>query len=238
MGGFDTSRFISNNVTFAFGADSSRDLLVGIQLISSDKTDHPLLSNGIYAFIDSLVPHIWLPIDVCTAFERAFTLTWDNTTDLYLLTEDQHMKLVRQNANLTFELGLSAIGGSSVEIVMSYGAFELTVSSPFVDNATRYFPIRRAQNNTQYTLGRAFLQQAYVIADYDRSNFSVSQALFQNTSVHQSLVALLPPAVSQSISHSILSIGGPAGIIAGIAVCVVIVWVGYFVAARVGNKML
>ena len=237
LGGYDTSRFISNNVTFAFGADSSRDLLVGIQLISSDTTDSPLLSHGIYAFIDSLVPHIWLPIDVCTAFEQAFNLTWDNTTELYLLTKDQHQNLMKQNANLTFKVGPSATSGSFVEIVMPYGALDLIVSSPIVDNATRYFPIRRAQNNTQYTLGRAFLQQAYVIADYERSNFSVSQALFPNTSVHQNLIALLPPGVSQSTSHSGLNIGTLAGIIAGmIAVCVFAALVSYLLRCRRRKK--
>lgn len=237
LGGYDTSRFISNNVAFAFGAPLSRDLLVGIQLISFGGTDTQLLSHGIYAFINSLVPDIWLPLDVCTAFEQAFNLTWDSTTDLYLLTEDQHQRLLRQNASLTFKLGPSATGGSSVEILMPYGAFDLTVSSPIVDNATRYFPIRRAQNNTQYTLGRAFLQQAYVIADYDRSNFSVSQALFPNTSVHQNLVAILPPGVSESTSHNNLSIGALVGIIIGIvAFCVIVALVFYLFRYRGRTK--
>ncbi|KAL9120204.1 MAG: hypothetical protein Q9187_003238 [Circinaria calcarea] len=233
LGGYDASRFSSNNVTFSFGADISRDLLVGIQLISSDTTSYPLLKNGIYAFVNSLVPHIWLPIDVCTAFEEAFNLTWDSTTDLYLLTEDQHQKLVERNANLTFKLGPSATSGSFVEIVMPYGAFDLTVNSPIVNNATRYFPIRRAQNNTQYTLGRVFLQQAYVIADYDRSNFSVSQALFPNTSVRQNIVAVLPPDVSQPTHRNGLSIGALAGIVVAIvAFCVTFVLVVYLLRYR------
>ncbi|MCJ1240938.1 hypothetical protein MMC14_008942 [Varicellaria rhodocarpa] len=221
LGGYDTNRFTPNNMTIPFGADESRDLLVGIQAITSDTTDIPLLSTGVYAFIDSLVPQIWLPLNACTAFEQAFNLTWDNSSQLYLLTNDQHESLLGLNANLTFKIGLSATEGPSVDIVLPYGAFDLTVSPPLVENTTRclplslimsplntddsprYFPIRRSQNDTQYTLGRTFLQQAYVIADYDRSSFSVSQALFPSTSVSQNLRAILSPSISASQEHHV-----------------------------------
>lgn len=193
MGGYDTSRFVSNNVSFSFEADISRDLLVKIQSITSDTTSSPLLSSEVYAFIDSLVPHIWLPFHVCVAFEQAFGLVWNATSELYLVTDEMHTNLVEQNANVTFRLGPSSTGGSAVDIVMSYGNFDLTANPPFVNNSTRYFPLKRALNDSQYTLGRTFLQQAYLIVDYDRSNFSVSQALFPSTSVGQNLVPILAP---------------------------------------------
>jgi hypothetical protein len=53
---------------------------------------------------------------------------------------------------------------------------------------------------------------SYLIVDYDRNNFSVSQALFPDTNVPQELVAILPPSEHGS-SHAM----GPAAI-AGIAV--------------------
>ena len=214
LGGYDATRFVPNNVSITFGADSSRDLLVGIQQITSDTLGTPLLSSGIYAFIDSLVPHIWLPINVCAAFEQAFNLTWNSTAELYLLTEDEHSNLVNLNANITIKLGSSAAGNDSVDIVMPYGAFDLTVSSPIVESPTHYFPLKRAQNDTQYTLGRAFLQQAYVIADYDRSNFSVSQALFPATSVAKNIVATLPPDVAPNQKKPPLGKGAMIAIIA------------------------
>ena len=205
LGGYDTTRFIPNGVTITFGADSSRDLLVGIQQITSDTLDTPLLSNGIYAFIDSMVPHMWLPISVCSAFEQAFNLTWNATAGLYLLTEEEHAHLIALNANITIKLGPNAAGNESVDIIMPYGAFDLTASSPLTESPTRYFPLQRAQNESQYTLGRVFLQQAYVIADYDRSNFSVSQALFPSTSIKKNIVTTLPPDTASDQKHSALS---------------------------------
>jgi hypothetical protein len=53
---------------------------------------------------------------------------------------------------------------------------------------------------------------SYLIVDYDRNNFSVSQALFPDTNVPQELVAILPPSEHGS-SHAM-----GAGAIAGIAV--------------------
>ena len=111
LGGYDTTRFAPTSITCTFGADQSRDLLVGIQRITTDIAGFPLLSAGIYVFIDSTVPHVWLPIEACTEFERAFNLTWDNHTELYLLTDDEHDNLISLNANITLRLGPLDTGG-------------------------------------------------------------------------------------------------------------------------------
>ena len=220
LGGYDTSRFVQNNVTFQFGPDTSRDLIVPIQSITSDVTSSHLLSKVIYAYIDSLVPHIWLPLEVCQAFERAFGLIYNETAELYFVNDTLHDRLVSQNPNVTFTLGFpSSTKNNTVDIVMHYGSFDLTAEYPIVKNATRYFPLKQAQNYTQYTLGRAFLQDAYVIADYDRSNFSVSQAVFPNGSNTQQIVAIHRPGDVQPLTYrKALS----TGTIAGIAVAAVV----------------
>ena len=216
LGGYDTARFIRNNVTFAFGPDTSRDLIVPIKSITTatDTVSVPLLSSTIYAYIDSLVPYIWLPQEACQAFERAFSLTYNETAELYFVNDTLHDKLVTQNPNVTFSLGPASAGGSEIDIVMGYGSFDLTAEYPIVNNATRYFPLKQAQNDSQYTLGRAFLQDAYVIADYDRSNFSVSQAVFPNGSNIQQIVAIRRPNDSfPSTHHKVLSEDDEIGIV-------------------------
>jgi hypothetical protein len=75
LGGYDTSRFKTNNLTISFGPDDSRPLLVGLQSVQADNTllgTISLLPQGIYALIDSTVPEIWLPISACEIFEAAF----------------------------------------------------------------------------------------------------------------------------------------------------------------------
>jgi hypothetical protein len=143
--------------------DSSRDLVVGLQQISSTDKDSQrttLLSSGILTFVDSTLPYIWLPLEACQAFERAFGLTWNATAQLYLVNDSLHTSLKARNPQFNFKLGTSKEGGDSFDIVLPYDSFDLLARPPLVANATRYFPLKRAANDTQYTLGRAFLQEA------------------------------------------------------------------------------
>lgn len=217
LGGYDTTRFKANDVTFAFGADFSRDLLVKLQSITYNTIgSSPLLATTIDIFIDSMVTNIYLPVSVCRAFEIAFNLTWNATAEMYFLSEATHNALLAQDPTITFTLGN---GSSTVDIVLPYAAFYLNVSQPLVNKEARYFPLKQAQNSSQYTLGRVFFQEAYVIADYGRQSFSVSQALFPQTNIPQKLVSIFPPGYKSQDDKKKLSPGAIAGIaVAGFAV--------------------
>ena len=197
MGGFDASRFTANAVSFSFGADISRDLLVSIQSITTNILGaSPLLASSIDIFIDSLVTEIWLPISVCEAFEQQFQLVWNSTSQRYLVDERTHEALIASNPSFNFTIAQSGTTGTkheTVDVVLPYSAFDMNLTAPVVNETSRYFPLKRAKHETQYTLGRVFLQEAYVIADYEQRNFSVSQALFPPTSVSQRIIAIEAP---------------------------------------------
>lgn len=161
LGGYDTSRFITNDISFAFNEEDIRDLTVNIEAIAVTASDAniPLLSTSIAAFVDSTVPYIYLPLEVCMNFEKAFNISWNDSVQAYVVNDTLHTSLVAQNANVTFTLGNSAIG-HTVNITLPYAAFDLIAEYPLTLNATRYFPLMRAANDTQYTLGRTFLQEA------------------------------------------------------------------------------
>jgi hypothetical protein len=163
LGGYDASKFIPNYVDFVFAADISRDLVVGLQGITfsdSNVQNEPLLNKGILTFIDATVPHIWLPEHSCTLFEKAFGLTYNSTVDRYLVNNTLHTQLQSQNASVSFVLGNQVNGGATVTITLPYQAFDLQVGPPIVNTTQNYFPLRRAANSTQYTLGRTFLQES------------------------------------------------------------------------------
>ena len=183
------------------------------------------MSDTILSFIDSTVPEIWIPQDACDQFESHFGLQYDSQTDRYLVNDTVHSQLKTLNPSITFRLAIDALGATFQNIVLPYAAFDLQASYPIYENATNYFPIRRAANSTQYTIGRTFLQEAYVIADYDRQNFSVNQASFpaSGTMPSQHIVAIHPPGFETSKHSSHLSGGALAGIICGAVVGVAIV---------------
>ncbi|MCJ1264534.1 hypothetical protein MMC22_004406 [Lobaria immixta] len=206
LGGYDSSRFISNNISFYFASDDSRSLTVGLQSIAVSST-----LQGEVAPLTS-----------------AFGLEYDVKTELYLVNDTIHAKLQQLNPTVTFKIGNTISGGEFVNIELPYLAFDLQASSPIYPNAKNYFPIRRADNDTQYTLGRTFLQEAYIIVDYERSNFSVSQALFKDPNPKQIVTidsvssAETPKPASSQPSFRVVSRGAIAGIALGAAAALLV----------------
>ncbi|OBT68477.1 hypothetical protein VE03_02787 [Pseudogymnoascus sp. 23342-1-I1] len=249
FGGYDTSRFISNSVSFTLAQDVSRDIVVSLQSIAySGTAQTSLLASPILAFIDSTDPNLWLPESVCQQFETAFGLTLDNTTGLYLVNDSHHEALLTENAQVSFRLSDSLSGGETVTVVLPYSAFDLTAEYPMVTNSSNYFPLKKAANDTQYTLGRTFLQEAYLTVDYERGNFSVSQCSWVEGAV-ENVVAIASKvstvgstdtttgstgtAGSPASSKSGLSTGAIAGIsVAAVVVVLALAISGYFFLKR------
>lgn len=197
-GGYDQTRFVPNNVTFPFDPNDSRKPSLNIQTIVSQNMTNTTVSllpdSSVYAVIDFAEAQMWLPPSACEAFAATFNLTYDNSTDLYLVDPVTRLRLLQRNPSITFGFGSLSDPAQRVNIVLPYNAFDQNVTFPIYPNATNYyFPIRRAINATQYTIGRAFFQEAYVRIDYERGNFSVHQALFPQTNDKQNIIAVLSP---------------------------------------------
>jgi hypothetical protein len=227
LGGYDQNRFINNDVSFTFYPDISRDLSVNLQSIVSNKgTPSGLLSESISIFIDSTVPELWLPESTCAAFEKAFGISFNEDVGRYIVSASTRQKLLAQNAEVTFTIGPDVNGGKTVDIVLPYQAFDLQLGFPILTRnstpSSYYFPLQRAANETQYTLGRTFLQEAYVIADYERQNFSISQCVWDSKAVeNQDVVSIISPHAASNetfLENSATSRQLSSGAIAGIAV--------------------
>ncbi|KIW02635.1 uncharacterized protein PV09_06075 [Verruconis gallopava] len=238
LGGYDSDRFIPNGISFPFGTDNERDILVSVTSISSvdtSGTQTSLLPNSIYSYIDSTIAEIWLPVEACQQFEKAFNLTYDETTQLYLLSEAEHNAMLVSNPNITITVApytLEAAKAGTVNITLPYAAFDQIAKPPYqsIANESRYFPLRRAANDSQYTLGRTFLQEAYLTVDWERSNFSVAACNWANGGpTSQNIVAISsyndtkandgngasPTGSGASSQVSPLRIGAIAGIAVG-----------------------
>jgi hypothetical protein len=262
LGGYDTSRFTvqsgsSPDLTFPFYTDIARDLLVGISSIETSNTTSStsstkLLEDGIFAFIDSTVPHLWLPESVCEAFESAFGLVWNTTSELYTLNSTQHETLSELNPSVTFTLAPvlpPKSNDQTVSISFPYSAFSLNLSWPHAETSSYYFPLKRATNETQYTLGRAFLQEAYIIADYERNNFSVWPCTWDSNTNNAKVVSIRSLNDTTNGSPNTpgntdnagsgdkkgLSTGAIAGIAVGIAISVICLATAAFLWYRRGH---
>lgn len=167
LGGQDTSRFAPNNITFPFNdaKNDLPDLVVNIGTIfltlAGQSTTLQSDNETIQASVDSTTPYIWLPSHVCQHFEDAFGIVWDSAVQGYLVNETLHRNLSSSDASVVFNLGnASTVPGQGFNISLPYSAFDLVAGPPLVKNPSRYFPLMRAANGTQITLGRTFLQEA------------------------------------------------------------------------------
>lgn len=202
LGGFDASRIIPNDLTFIMAPDNERDLVVGVTSITANTTSNQninlLKQTDLNMFIDSTIAELWLPVDVCKAFENAFGLKYDNKTGLYLVDDALHDSLKAQNPSITFTLGQKYSTDATMQITLPYAAFDLQATAPYRDlqQKSRYFPIRQGQNSSQWVLGRTFLQEAYLTVDWERNNFSVS-AIDWTYGKQADLVAIISPQYAE-----------------------------------------
>lgn len=216
LGGYDSSRFISNNVSFPFDQIDDRDLTVTINsvTVTAGGINTSLMSTSIHALIDSTIPYISLPLAVCKKFEEAFGLTFNNDVQGYLVNDTLHQKLIDQNFSVTFTLG-NFNKTETVEISLPYAAFDLIADYPLMRNQSRYFPLMRAENDSQHILGRTFLQEAYLIADYELFRFSISQCDWGAASQQPSLVPISPVSSHVPQTHRRVLAGVIVGAVLG-----------------------
>jgi len=110
-------------------------------------------------------------------------------------------------------MGYDLVSDTTARIQLPYAAFDLVASHPLVESSSRYFPLKRASNTRQYTLGRTFLQEAYLVTDYERKRYTIGQRLW-----NQSAQPTIVPIMAIESRHSLSS-----GTIAGIVVAIVAV---------------
>ncbi|KAF4537191.1 Peptidase aspartic protein [Lasiodiplodia theobromae] len=220
LGGYDESRLEPAKLAFDFANDADQPLKVGIQSIITSRslaaqTEVNLIPVGKpapWSYIDSTVPHLWLPKEVCDKFEAAFGLTYDES-GVYLVNETIHDRLVQLNPTLTFQLGNDIrINTNNTSITLPYAAFDLWKRTATNSTTVRYFPLRRSPSEKENKIGRVFLQEAYLIVDHERRNFSLSQAKFADPMPPPDIRAIYSPGTVFPAKGRGLSLGAKAGI--------------------------
>lgn len=205
-------------------------------MTSVNGTKTNLLSDGIKATIDTNTPDIWLPTSVCDHIASTLGLTYFQEADRYIVNDTTRAAIKSSSPTFTFVIGTSTSGGSTVTIEIPYGAFDLQATYPIFGTPAYYFPLRRAANESQFTLGRAFLQEVYLSVDWERNVFNISQAVFSSPPLALDIVTIEPvDKIAELIPQSkqsgnTLSVGTIVGIVVG-AVCLILLaaagWWGY-----------
>ncbi|KAI1505384.1 aspartic peptidase domain-containing protein [Biscogniauxia marginata] len=208
LGGYDANRFEPHDVKFSLDPSTRqpntlvRAITASVSDVAKAPTtwaspSAPLLgfNESVTALIDSSTPYLWLPSAVCDRFAASFNLTWDESFGLYLFSGNENLDRYRSSPDLSFTFTLSSTDNHDdfgqpldvpgvVNITISAQAFIQSLRYPFKNlipyrsPAVPYFPLKRADNTSQIVIGRSFLQEAYMITNYETSTFSIHQAKF------------------------------------------------------------
>ncbi|KAI1491466.1 aspartic peptidase domain-containing protein [Biscogniauxia mediterranea] len=256
LGGYDANRFEPHDTKFSLDSITRQPsiLLRAITASVSDVGKAPTawaspsvplmeFNESVTALIDSSTPYLWLPTTICDRFAASLNLTWDESFGLYVFSNTENLENYQSSPDLSFTFTLSSADNHDnfgqpldvpgiVNITISSQAFVQNLRYPFKNlipyrsPAVPYFPLTRADNSSQIIIGRSFLQEAYMITNYETSTFSIHQAKFPddpwtNTSIQT--IAFTPNSGyagpgSKSGKQAGLTDAQLAGLVVGIAV--------------------
>ena len=220
LGGYDQGASEGSGISISNVANlaltvNARSIVLSNTLQGTVSVTHDLLSLPMA--LDSAVSQLWLPQVVCDELKTALGLTYDSSTELYLVNNTAHARLIELAPTIAFTLAADSTSDETTTIVLPYAAFDLQANPPMYNATTNYFPLRRAGKRS--VLGRAFLQEAYLVVDWDRSNFTISPAA-QRSNRTRDIISILPPLEEKS--SSTLNTGAIAGIVIGAVVVLII----------------
>ena len=224
LGGYDSSRLSTANITLPFGHEGplppparleALNLRVYLKSITGNILRGTDVEAEFYVSLDSIEPVSMLPLHICDVLADAYHLKFNMSSQRYdgdLSTIKIDNKTDKSGA-LTFVLAAgppNSTGSDEIRITMENPSVLLTQESDIHGfSNTPILPFFASHDPQSWRLGRTFFHNAYVIADYERSQLSIHQVINPGDNVPKKIG--LGPKQKSQLTH---------GIIAGIAVSV------------------
>ncbi|UPL00830.1 hypothetical protein LCI18_011764 [Fusarium solani-melongenae] len=183
FGGYDQNRIVGEILSMSGGPRDGITLWdVGIEVIGSKspfdfKSKDDLLAkgnssigSGLKVLIDGCSPYLSLPKSTCDNIAAELPVKFDESLGLYLwdTKSDKYEEIVTSASALVFSF-ISGSNTDAVKINVPFMHLNLTLSAPLVDTPTPYFPCH-VNGKGQYVLGRAFLQDAFIGANWHKDS--------------------------------------------------------------------
>ncbi|KEQ72538.1 hypothetical protein M436DRAFT_82641 [Aureobasidium namibiae CBS 147.97] len=143
---------------------------------------------GIQVLPNPGVPYMYLPQAICDAIARYLPVAYSDALGLYLWNTDNdtqlHEEITTSYAYLTFTLR-DEPSQTEQDINVPFALLDLELNSPLTSSKTRYFPCRPfvPQAGQPYHLGRAFLQAALLVQNWETNTTWLSQAPGPNMTI-------------------------------------------------------
>lgn len=136
-------------------------------LASSNSSIGPALSVSLLPE----APYLDLPKSSCDAIAAWLPVTYNMDLGLYTWNTNDplYAQIVSSPSVLSFVFRKDQINTQNITINVPFMLLNLTLEAPLVTSTVPYFPCN-AQSNGKYSLGRSFLQAAFVGANWNSNN--------------------------------------------------------------------
>ncbi|KAJ5633792.1 hypothetical protein N7528_001634 [Penicillium herquei] len=182
LGGYDSSRIVGNvssqpvNSTDSLGTMETTlyDIGLGVAQGASPwsfgsmeglfRQDGSSGSRPTTVQFDPLRPYLYLPGDACSAIAEQLPVYFDSGLNLYFWNTSNYLfsNITESPAYLSFTFennGGADSASPNITIKVPFNLLRLTLQPPLVEQNTTYFPCFPSDD---FTLGRAFLQAAFI----------------------------------------------------------------------------
>jgi hypothetical protein len=208
VGGYDQSRVLGEVTAQSYALYSLPidllDIGIGVAEAASPFT-YPsksgLLAQGnssigvaLQVLIEATIPYLYLPGSTCDAIASQLPVTFQPDYGLYFwnTSDPQYMRIVTSPAYLSFTFRMNRSDSQNMTINVPFKLLNLTLEEPLAHTPTQYFPCRPVTNGGSYTLGRAFLQAAFVGVNW-QSDLNGSWFLAQAPGLNTPSTAVVTP---------------------------------------------
>ena len=208
LGGYDMSRVIGPVSAQPYSADVTNNNFIIDLLDIGVGVDHGgspfsyssrggILAEGndsistVPVIVNPTAPYLYLPRSTCAALAKDLPLTYIQSYGLYFwnASDPQYGKIITSPTYLGFTFRGSA---QNLTIKVPLNLLNLTLDRPLIDKPTPYFPCTTPQDSSSYSLGRAFLQAAFIGVDWDQGlgQWFLAQAPGPSTASNPSQMAI------------------------------------------------
>ncbi|KAH9828878.1 putative peptidase A1 family protein [Teratosphaeria destructans] len=191
LGGYDSSRCLDTPLSTSEQYVQLTSISLNVssgdsayQNASSVPINNLLRANGrtissINVTPDPGVPYMYLPRQTCDSISRHLPVTYNADFNLYIWNTDSngsYHDIVSSPHYLAFSL--AGDSGSSTTIKVPFALLNLTLDTPLSSTPMQYFPCspKSHPGTTGYTLGRSFLQAAFLAQNWNSSSMFLAQA--------------------------------------------------------------
>ncbi|KAL1631768.1 hypothetical protein SLS56_004287 [Neofusicoccum ribis] len=191
LGGYDKGRTLGTYTNYTGDAVELLDIGLGVEtggspfsdgfksktgLLLNNSGEHTTLSTG----IDPGSPYMYLPGKTCEEIAKHLPIRYDTTLRYYLWDVDDpaYEKIVTSPAYLSFVFAPGTSDTTNTTIKVPLALLNLTLDTPIVSKPTQFFPCNEYEptSGSNYRLGRAFLQAAFIGHNFRTSMTWLGQA--------------------------------------------------------------